>query len=829
MWRARFCIQLGMINLGSLLDSPIARGCLCWLAIAFGPAWDIGRHCVAQEPSTSLAATQTLTLEGDIASHMLEGITRFLDRKNQQAIEQRAQHWQRDFTSIEAYAQSLQPNRQRLAKMLGIVESRLAPVELDRSELVAQAHHASRGVDAAQTPDCYRISLVRWPVLADPDPKRSLVSVYAEGLLLEPPANVTPQADIILLADCDASLLKLCTDADSSSKRATWPQALARLNCRVLMPLLIGRQEQQRNGRAVLTDREYVYRSSFVLGRHVIGYEVQKVLAGIDWLCSTRRSENVGANTVSGERSLGLVGLGEGGRIALFTAALDSRVDRLGLCGAFGPMEQLWREPIDRNVFGLLGEFGGAELLTMVAPRPVWLIDGAVPSRVLNSSAGGAPGEIQPIAPAAAQRELQRAQQLAQPWIEKRQWNISETRSSGTDLSADASHNLTFIPHDLKHLAKNLLDIEFEQAAAVPRLDFKMEKTIDESLMQQRAVEELDRHNQLLLRESAFERERFMSQLKTDSLSAYETSLEGYRTIFRDEIIGRFDEELLPANPSLREMRRTDKWTAHEVVLDVFPDVIAYGVLLMPNDLGPDQRRPVVVCQHGLEGRPVDTFEGDHPAYHDFAARLCEQGYIVFAPQNPYLFKDRFRSLQRQANPLGKTLFSIIVPQHQQILNWLKTLPFVDHQHIGFYGLSYGGKSAMRIPALVTDYSLSICSADFNEWVVKNVSTRDDFSYMWTGEYEIFEWNLGSTFNYAEMAALICPRPFMVERGHFDGVGKDSWVAFEYAKVRHLYAAQLHIGDRTQIEWFAGPHTINGQGTFEFLNRHLRPPAGAAP
>ncbi len=23
------------------------------------------------------------------------------------------------------------------------------------------------------------------------------------------------------------------------------------------------------------------------------------------------------------------------------------------------------------------------------------------------------------------------------------------------------------------------------------------------------------------------------------------------------------------------------------------------------------------------------------------------------------------------------------------------------------------------------------------------------------------------------------------------------------------------------IEWFVGPHTINGKGTFEFLHRHL--------
>jgi hypothetical protein len=85
------------------------------------------------------------------------------------------------------------------------------------------------------------------------------------------------------------------------------------------------------------------------------------------------------------------------------------------------------------------------------------------------------------------------------------------------------------------------------------------------------------------------------------------------------------------------------------------------------------------------------------------------------------------------------------------------------------------------------------------------------------------EFNLGHTFNYAEMAALIAPRPFMVERGHDDGVAPDEWVAYEFAKVRRLYD-RLGIGDRTAIEFFNGPHTINGAGTFEFLHRHLNWP-----
>ena len=122
-------------------------------------------------------------------------------------------------------------------------------------------------------------------------------------------------------------------------------------------------------------------------------------------------------------------------------------------------------------------------------------------------------------------------------------------------------------------------------------------------------------------------------------------------------------------------------------------------------------------------------------------------------------------------------------------------------------------------------YALSICSADFNEWIRKNVSTDDSYSYVFTGEYEMPEWNMGHVANYAELASLMTPRPFMVERGHDDGVAPDEWVASEYARVRRHYD-QLGLGDRTEIEFFNGPHTIHGEGTFQFLHRHLNWPSG---
>jgi hypothetical protein len=147
----------------------------------------------------------------------------------------------------------------------------------------------------------------------------------------------------------------------------------------------------------------------------------------------------------------------------------------------------------------------------------------------------------------------------------------------------------------------------------------------------------------------------------------------------------------------------------------------------------------------------------------------------------------------------------------------------VDPKRIGFYGLSYGGKTAMRVPPLLDGYALSICAGDFNEWVWKTTNVLAPQSYMLTKEYDMYEFNFANILNYADLADLMAPRQFMVERGHEDPVGVDEQVSYEYAKVRKFYD-EMGIGNQTEIEFFNGPHTIHGVGTFEFLRKHLRWP-----
>ena len=108
-----------------------------------------------------------------------------------------------------------------------------------------------------------------------------------------------------------------------------------------------------------LTHREWIWRQAFEAGRHPIGYEVDAVRAAVDWF--TRDGQP--------DRPVGVVGHGEGGLIALYAAALDTRIDAAWVGGYFGSRQEVWTEPVYRDVWGLLEEFGDAEIASLVAPR----------------------------------------------------------------------------------------------------------------------------------------------------------------------------------------------------------------------------------------------------------------------------------------------------------------------------------------------------------------------------------------------------------------------------------------------------------------------------
>lgn len=720
----------------------------------------------------------TLPLEPipDRSVSLLEGAHRFVTRLEQTIPAQRAAQWRPNPSSPQAYTASLAPHRNILREILGATDERLP------------THFTPAGEPIGTTRPAIPI---RWPVLD---------GLNGDGLRIPAPENETSVA-IIIIPDPDSA-----PESFIAPNRPASTEHILREKAEILIPRLLNRDHSFAGNELLgiqtnCSHREWIYRQSFILGRHPVGLEVQKVLSLVDALSQRKPAPDIV-----------LAGQGEGAWLALFAAALDTRIHSVLLSGHFGPRENLASEPLDHNLFGFLKTFGDAELAAMIAPRPLIIqhtpLHPSSPRALLkNTRQVAAPGTLAAPTADASRAEANRAAALAK------------------DLAP------SWKPHFIENpttTSLHLLHASLGQASA-PRTNAPKPDSSTLANRQRETVRDFENYCQARI--TVTERLRTIASRQaypSDNLERFEATLEQRRDAFWKNAIGRLDTPLLPLQSRSRLIRETETVAVYEVEIDTWKDVPAWGWLCVPKHIPVGEKRPVVVCQHGLEGLPEHLFDTDETsnawrAYKAFALRLAEQGFITFAPHNLYRGKDVFRSLQRRLNPLGFTLYSIINAQHQRILEWIGSQPNVDPNRIAFYGLSYGGKSAMRTPAVLPGYCLSICSGDFNEWIRKCASITMPMSYVFVGEHEIWEWNLATHANYAEMAALIAPRPFMVERGHRDGVGLDEWVDYEFAKVRRLYN-QLGIGDRTTIEHFDGPHTINGKGTFEFLHHHLRFP-----
>src|SRR5436190_19297450 len=315
---------------------------LCLLTALVSPA-------TAQETAV-LPGTQPLTMQGDLSVQMVAGIDKFLLRETERSADERKKFWNPDFSSIEAYEKSTQPHRERLRKIIGAVDTRLPA-----SAFEIQTNSANQPL-VAET-DAFTVKAVRWPVFD---------GVFGEGLWLQPKREVV--AHILAIPDADQTPEMLAGLTTGLAPERQFARRLAENGCEVIVPVLINRDDTWSGNEKLhrftnLPHREWIYRQAYELGRHIIGYEVQKILAAVD--CLQHESPVASRSAFH----IGIAGYGEGGLIAFYSAALDPRIEATLVSGYFAPRQRLWEEPIYRNVFGLLQEFGDAEIASLVAPR----------------------------------------------------------------------------------------------------------------------------------------------------------------------------------------------------------------------------------------------------------------------------------------------------------------------------------------------------------------------------------------------------------------------------------------------------------------------------
>ena len=445
---------------------------LLWLI----PFW----ACYASLAQEVLPDTQPLTLQGERSAQKVAGIHQLLARETDHPIGERTNDWHRDFSSAEAYDKSIQPNRERLRKLIGAVDARLPGAALE--------FPGSTSVPAkiAET-ESFTVQVVRWPVFE---------GVFAEGLWLEP--NGEPAACVVAIPDADQTPEMLTGLAPGLALECQFARRLAEQGCEVLVPVLIDRQDT-RSGNARTkrlgnpTHREWIYRQAAPLGRHVIGYEVQKVLAAVDFFDSKRRK------TERRKLKIGVAGYAEGGLIAFYAAALDGRIEAAMVSGYFDSRQRLWEEPVYRNVFGLLREFGDAEIASLIAPRALIVEHSAAPNieeppAPREGRTGAASGRLKRLEYESVEAEFERARALLKP---------GKTRDFDRLRLITGTEGITTGPGSDRALTALLdgLGVPVRKLKPPGKAPADSRGAFDPGPRQQRQVRELEDYTQKLLRE----------------------------------------------------------------------------------------------------------------------------------------------------------------------------------------------------------------------------------------------------------------------------------------------------------------------------------------
>ena len=544
-----------------------------------------------------LPKTKPLTIQQPLHEVMVAGINRFAERELQLSVARRRKLWNRDYRNRKAYETSITENRERLKTYLGVVDPR---VKSPRFELLATY---GRGSDAGGSgPDHYTVSYIRWRVMR---------GVTAEGLFVQP-QGMPAKARVIALSDADWTPEQFC-GLDRPKKDVPWRivALLARHGCEVVIPTLISRDDTFSGhpdvGYTNQPHREFIYRMAFEMGRHIIGYEVQKTLAAVDAFTQLNHDQNR-------ELPIGVVGVGEGGLLALFSAAVDPRISATMVCGYFQNREHVWREPIYRNVWAQLTEFGDADLAGMITPRTLVIEACAVPTVSgppkprPGRRGGAAPGRIEVPALSSVKFEFQRARIHFEKLKAANRITLAASQD-GNGLAGTAAGLAAFLKG---------LNVTPHALAATPATPVPVKSPGGDlrnpAKRQERQFRELVNFTQNLLRHSARVRDKYWSDAKRSSLADWRKTSRKYRKAVWEDMIGRLPDPTMPPNVRTRRLPQLDKpkYVGYEVVIDVYPDVIAGGHSAAAE--GPEARRetrPVVVCQHGLEGVPMDTITAD--------------------------------------------------------------------------------------------------------------------------------------------------------------------------------------------------------------------------
>ena len=700
-------------------------------------------------------------------------LERYLDSLAIQAYEWRGAKWHRDFTSLRAYSESVAPNREHWREMLGIwpVAEERVPLEPDLHVVAERSDHTVYAVTFGTLPGIRSFAHLLVPKRIEA-PRPAVICQHGMG--------GTPH-----------SVAGLVEEDDAYHK---YGQRLAERGYVVLAPHCIN----------FVDWRNRLHNKALLVGRTLMGLEIWRETRAVDLLETLPEVDN--------ER-IGFYGLSQGGKMALWFPPLEPRI-RATIISAFyneRTKKQLVASPHYRPFINtseqsyfepdFLTEFSDYDLASLICPRPVMIEHGQTDRSYYIESARE---EFYPL------KEIYERLGIG----ERCEWGEFDGPHEihGVEAFDFLDRWLNDGQPPKRHAAPD------DEEATPPPPVF-----VNAAALQTMRDDTNGQHDHYLdgLADQAYVVREERWQRDYASAEAYTESVAANRDAWLAMMGGLPPaEERVPLAPERRVVVERPDHTVYAVTLGMLPGVRQFGYLLVPK--GITAPRAAVVTQHGLGGavQAVAGLLEQDDAYHRYGQRLAERGYVVFAPHCMNGTPRRVR-LHNKAIVVGRRLMGLEIWREMKVIDYLQSLPEVDPERIGFYGLSQGGTMTLWLTPLEPRIKVAVVSAYFNERTRKlNVESEHYRAYVTTDEFHQYYLGQLLEFSDADLGSLICPRPLFIEQGTQDRAVYYKEAEVEFARL-HAHYARLGLDDRCVLGVFEGKHEIYAKESFPFLDKWL--------
>jgi hypothetical protein len=294
--------------------------------------------------------------------------------------------------------------------------------------------------------------------------------------------------------------------------------------------------------------------------------------------------------------------------------------------------------------------------------------------------------------------------------------------------------------------------------------------------------------------------------------------------------------------PKITERVKMEGYTRERLLLQTEPGVIMPVYVLIPDGLRPGERRAAVIAPHGhgSGGKYAPAGRRNIPALmdtivkhnYDYAVQFVRAGFIVFAPdargfgerrelprqgdKDDLILGGSCEVLNHMAMPLGQTVTGMWAWDLMRLADYIETRPECDASRIGSAGLSGGGLQTLWFAAFDDRVKCAVISGylyGFKDSLLKlcgNCSCN----------YVPHLWELA---DIGDIAALIAPRPLLVETGNRDGLNGERGLANVYEQMDIVRSAYTLLGAPNKLahDVFEGEHMWHGVEAIPWLKKWL--------